>query len=880
MFQILKKVVIFLNKHYIVFLFLVLSVSYGQILRMYVWQDDNALFFKLAHLEGRAGYLGAGPLGDGPYKYTAAFYIPIYKLFGFNTTPYFIFTFLFYFLATLVIYKIISKIWSIKAGKIASAIYASGYIASDGYIRLFNSIITSLSVIFLSLLTLGYVKFIKTEKIKWYLLSLFSFWGALEFARARTHYLIAIIILFEIINIKTHFHLKKIIPALLRLLPFVFLFYRYFVQNADQRSGQVKSFLVSLLKGEWHLLYGFFSSLGNLLFPDWISRYLAHKALSGMTWIMALGVLLIFTHLVLKKRNKYLKYCFFTILITWTFISQKIFIHPLLDITKENMFVAYLGGVGLIFLSEVWLIMPKYKLIYGLFFAWFVLNIAAYSAYSPTVVYESVNRYFAHSIFALSILFGLIAISIPKYKALIFSIIAIYFMGNLLNAYSYQNRIIQERSDPAREFYRQLKEYVPVLDKGDIFYFDVADNARGYFQDSFSVAQMPETTAIAWRYGVDRYDLKMFTEFSKLQEELAKSPNNLGKLHAFNYSKSGLVNVTDDIKKAYAGDIVVNAFIINKVIADNGEVSFNINPKTITPLTVEVTIQASPKIDLMYPFGTKMGGIWEDKYQQKIAIDYKRYIEEELPNFKYSASSSWQDRVPENAQDNDPNTLWQADRIKWNTKKEAYLQVELPKTAEINRIEWMNAYGSYTPQEYQIQVSQDNQKWQTVSEVHEFKGRIEPNTSQIVKFDNVKAKYIRMYFTKTLNNDSPAISLFYPLPSNLAKLNLQDAKEYLANPYRYIESNSDFQKTLASFSSKGLMQILWLTNKSAEFKTNTNSQLQVYFDNKIHTYKIVIPSGGTELSRLQFRNIQIPGNLNIIEVKTYQETLNADTKKN
>jgi len=43
-----------------VILLLLVLVSYGQILFMYVWQDDNALFFKLANIEGRAGYLGMG----------------------------------------------------------------------------------------------------------------------------------------------------------------------------------------------------------------------------------------------------------------------------------------------------------------------------------------------------------------------------------------------------------------------------------------------------------------------------------------------------------------------------------------------------------------------------------------------------------------------------------------------------------------------------------------------------------------------------------------------------------------------------------------------------------------------------------------------------
>ncbi|MFH1827132.1 MAG: hypothetical protein ABH812_01705, partial [bacterium] len=104
-------------KHYWLILLFILIVSYGQILFMVPWQDDNAIFFKLAHIQESAGYLGKGVFGEGPYKYTAFFYYPSYLMFGYSTFYYFALGFLTYFLSTLVLYKVIAKVIGEKFGK-------------------------------------------------------------------------------------------------------------------------------------------------------------------------------------------------------------------------------------------------------------------------------------------------------------------------------------------------------------------------------------------------------------------------------------------------------------------------------------------------------------------------------------------------------------------------------------------------------------------------------------------------------------------------------------------------------------------------------------------------------------------------------------------
>ena len=106
-----NHIVVFLKNHFCIFLALVVLISYGQILWMQPWEDDNALFVKLSHIQDPVGYFGTGPFGSGVYRYAAVPFIPIYHFFGFNTVPYFVLLLILYLSATLVLYKVFTYIF-------------------------------------------------------------------------------------------------------------------------------------------------------------------------------------------------------------------------------------------------------------------------------------------------------------------------------------------------------------------------------------------------------------------------------------------------------------------------------------------------------------------------------------------------------------------------------------------------------------------------------------------------------------------------------------------------------------------------------------------------------------------------------------------------
>jgi hypothetical protein len=434
-----QKVNRFIKKNYWIILAIVVSISYGWILSMFPWQDDHALMFKLAHINDKAGYLGAGLFGEGPYKYTAAYYYPIYLIFKYNNiSAYFALSLLFYFLATLSVYKLFSEMIDKPSGRLASFIFACGYIASDGFIRLYNSVGTSLSIILISFLFLSYWKYFKKNAIKWYFSSLVFYFLAVEFVRYRTHYLIAVVVIFEFLffGLKKPY-LKSFFKSLLRLSPFVYIFYRYFIVAGDSRSGKVIDFIQAILRGELYQLYSFFSSITNLVFPDWLSRP------------------------ILSKTPNYILSLF----------NGGLFSNPVLNLSSQEKVIPIIG-IAIIIISIISIFREKKnQKLYFFFLFWMVINIISYSAYLPTHAYETTNRLLAHSFFALIGLFVLLSKSKKSYYFLIVFIT----VCNLINSNLLLKRIAEVRSKPAKLFYQELKNYVPVLKKGDVLYFDVQE---------------------------------------------------------------------------------------------------------------------------------------------------------------------------------------------------------------------------------------------------------------------------------------------------------------------------------------------------------------------------------------------------------------------
>jgi hypothetical protein len=143
-------------------LLIVTLLAYGQTLQMYFWIDDNAVIYKLQHMDQIIGYWGKGLVGEGPYRHIIDQFVPFYPLFKTNPIPYYAVGIGLYYLAVLTIYFFVKKIVGSKPLAFCTAlIFASGYIGSDSVYGITNSWQTLRGII-MTLATFSlYYKYIK-----------------------------------------------------------------------------------------------------------------------------------------------------------------------------------------------------------------------------------------------------------------------------------------------------------------------------------------------------------------------------------------------------------------------------------------------------------------------------------------------------------------------------------------------------------------------------------------------------------------------------------------------------------------------------------------------------------------------------------------------
>lgn len=798
-----------LFKKYWLFLFLIVVIAYSQLLRMSVWQDDNALFFKLAHIQEPAGYLGKGLFGEYIYKYIAFYYYPIYLLFGFNTVPYFLYALLLYFLATFVIYKTGKYILGEIGGRVASFLFACGYIACDGFIRLYNSVPTSISIIFASLLFYFYWKYYKAKRISFYLLAILFYLLSVEFVMSRTAYLIFVPILFEFMFL---FSIKNIHHLILRILPFAYLFYKYFLSPPDARSGGLFALARDLISGNLEKLSGFIGSISNVFIPDWVTN------------------------------GKYYPFAIIALII-----------------------------VILLFLT-------RKRLVWFLTF-WILVNIFSYSAYNPTLIHASDHRYLAHSFLAIVFLLGYLFVNYRN-KILRFLII-LWGIGNLVAGINYQRNVLKSRSFPVVSFYNQLRQIVPVVKKGDVFYFDPADGDRTQFDNAFSVAQMPEETAIAWRYGIDRYDIKMCSNYLCYEKAVASSEWK-GNFYTFFYKGGRLIDTRDlfdTVKKTEDYRVSINmvaepqiSYQESGTFWKSAEMVIDLKEPFSSVKPLIVSMKLSGKVNdfsadnfplLSSNYLDLIGRTGGNKVDERVAREYKIAQDNFRKFAKVTARSEWQDRVVGNLTDGDKETMWQGDRLLWLKGPET-VTIELPYKEKVNKLGWFGGYPESTPVQFFLETSTDGKTWTFVKRYSNLI-KVNKGSPQEFDFPEVETKFLKITFEKTLNNDSPIINELWIVPTSVNGIGVNDAERFIEWPFLEVSDNKTYREIWKAINGIGEVKVYWMGDKSESWQAASNVKINLVYDGVMRDYKFVLPAGGTRIYKLKLVGVQIPGQIRSYE---------------
>lgn len=838
-------------------LLITVVISYGQTLWMDVWRDAHAIFFKFNHLYERTGYLGNGILGEGTYRFSVAPYWFIYKLVGYSQIwPYYLLNLIFYFFAAWSVYYLFSKLLNQTSGRMAGLLFAAGYIATEGFMDLAGSMIFNVSIILICLCLVQYYLYHQTKKYGYYLLSLILYFVAIFLTPVRTHYFIGVLILFDLL----WFRNKRIV---LRLIPFATMFYLTFLQSADSRTGSIFQFIKDVLAGKIYNLYSFFGSLGYLFVPDKYINFLASFRNFRLDEILISSVTLALTFWFSRK-SPWLKIRLALSLgltLIWFYLTKIILAAPQLNTGIEAMLAVFIGGIILIVIGNVFICgnwnIKRYLI---LLFGWLILNLVTYSAYDPVSIVSTVDRYIAHSFVPLV---GLLALAFYKKSRLMWLVI-LWGGQNLINGVLYQHNILLTRSFPARDFHSSLQRFVPKINKGDVLYIDVADNARSQFRAAFTVGQMPEETAIAWRYGIDRYDFRLITEFPELVKVLKQDQVPLSKIYSFHYTLDGLFNTTIRFRQ---------------LLLDSSKDFISSKPtESLIPIELKIQLIATPtdisklKFPLIQNSNLASNNVSSDINLRQEARAYSQDVMVFRQLMKITTSSDWRENSPLYINDYDTDTAWRADRFIWADLGHAGFTIDLINPLDIDRLVWLNAYPNHSPTEYKILTSQNGRDWTTVKS-YQSTHRFDAGKMQVETFPSQLARYIKMDITKTLSDDSPGISEVWVVPAKYSNLDLVEAEEYLHDPMGYVSNPELFTQTLDQLNYIGKVQFSWKDNSNNKLISLPSLLIPIIYNSQPHEYLLIIPIRGTLITDFKITFSQIPGNVQITDIKFRHLTL-------
>lgn len=863
-----------------VVLFIIL-IAYGQTLGMYFWRDDSALMFKLQNPQGPAGSYGEGIIGTGPYKYLITLFVPFFPIFRLNPFGYFLIGLIAYCLSTVTFYLFASELLKNRKATLFSVlIYAAGYIGSDTMLQLGNSWQTNLGLILAFLLLWAYLKFFRSnQQYKYYFLALFLFYGCVEFVFIRSHSLIIPIIAIELFFTATSFKILKIPMIVIRQFPFWFIFYNNYLIDRSEGGMGLSVLLKNLLAGKVEILSGFLATVGNLVVPAVLQAKLATFAYPRTQLVLLVLVLFfnLFLHFTVEsgKKLKILSACF--LFITF-FLNQFLISKDLFWYRSQLDFIA--GGLGLYTVVIVlglsvalWKNKKNMALTLTLGLVILMSQTFGYFIKYPEAIFTTTHRYLSYAFVGYSLIVGSVCfllfeiISFHSKEAqkkfsyiLAFIPLGLVLVTNLYLGVTYQSKFVKEVSRPTRNFYITLKQFVSTVKKGDVFYFDIEDNNfyRTQFGNFFSVGSMPDSTALAIYYNVDRYDVSLIDNFNELLNKLSKREIVIDDIHSFYFGKSGLVDTSTSLRKMLSSGSLPQTLTVKE---ENNPI-FTLSNSDFSPISPSLlTIEASitpdwGNITFNNPNNNLKTNLFTLEQKMRMA-GYLRSRQDYYKDVKPSSLSQWKFQEVAYVTDNNINTSWRAHRIHWHEKRMEELVVDLGFLQEISSVIWTNWRHIQTPSVYTIDISSDGKTWKKVLEVN---NGLEKKDGESTRddFNEEMAQFVRMRITGTISGEEPALSEFEVVKSLYWDIKVKEALALVDNPLNYISTKEELKQVLPVIVPLFNLKAAWETDRGKGEKEVPIGVLGSY-----STYEFVLEAGGTTLNKITLSAPNIPVKINI-----------------
>ena len=477
--------------------------------------------------------------------------------------------------------------------------------------------------------------------------------------------------------------------------------------------------------------------------------------------------------------------------------------------------------------------------------------------------FSTTQRYLTPSFIGLSIFIAVLLSLIIKNKKLYVISVGVIMLFYLFQVNVIESQIVAQRSIPARKFYVTLKHEIKHLQKGSLIYFDIKNDGKSQieFGSFFGVGSMPESTAVAIYYGIDRYDVALPGTFDDLLSMIQKYHTDPKKVYTFTYDAvAGLKNTTTLTRK--------QLFTQNdSITVTNPEA---INQKMLVPFQADVDLAINAD-DIKFASGQPDGKL----------KDYLAYLIEKQQYYATvtaTSSSYWQDSYSSKLVDNDVATSWMGHRIYWNDLKKDSVTINLGEQKSVGGIILTTGSAPRVPIEYTYSCSMDNQTFTPIKKVS-ITDKIGENARLFDTFSPVTCQYIKMLITKVYINDSPQVAEVEVVPSDFSSLNLERAEEIRNDPYAFVYGEEDKQALVEFFNEVGYpVDICIYTNK--------HTSMHDAFCKSIRTSggenTIIFPQSGSVLKQMFVESVpQI--NVNIVSAKitplSFKELQNSNDIK-
>lgn len=824
-------------------LFVITFLGFFQTLGMYFWIDDNALIYKLQHINTYSGYWGKGIFGEGPYRHIIDQFVLFYPLFKTNPTPYYAVGMVLYFLASMGIYffvKTLSKNIYLAWG--SAAIFAAGFVGSETMFGITNSWQTSRGIIMAIFTFWLFYKYITTQKISFYIFSCILFFFSLDTVYVRAHGLIFAIFFFDLLFTPVKLNRNSIISFLVRQIPLVTIHYYIYLSNtALVRNFGILSFLQDVFGEKKYVLLSVpFQNIGNLFIPDAITKLIDSFVINNFR-VLPQGFSLGSTLAGLS---------FFALLVCLVSKWNK----------KEPFLVKFL------LFSCVWMI--------G--------NMVVFFTRETTLILQTTHRYLSYSFVGLSIFwstsFYLLAKQINAkslikiFSTLTLLVIIVYLILGINLQYSFN----QKRSIPARKFFSSFDRSIPNIPRGAVIYFNVANDPQvkgeynqffgGMFSEAGNLAILSDT--------VDDYanDFLVTYDFNELSNLIKSNKVSLDNVFSFYYGKSGLIDTTSQFRKLLSENKKINIEFDGKYKGINPVIDIDVPAQTPSLVQSKLHLSMSvasfiPNLPYSSDEAVKIPPVEKNKIFSYLK-SYKNY----LKNASASAASYWRDQTPNLAIDGKLETAWRGHRGFWEeiirgrSKDIEFIAIDLKSEKNVSRVRWTPGFYQLVPSYYKISVSTNSQDWKLVSQVQ--KRQYLPTETEIVdSFAPIQARYVKMEILKTYGNDGPEIKEFEVVEQKFADLDRNNIDQIRRQPFSSIDNLEEFKAALQYVLSEPAIKLFWMSDADNGQDPTKYIEMPIYADGKLHDYAVALPAEGIYWKKFTIEGFSFPTEISINSVK-------------